>query len=153
MPCPRQHTVELCSSWPLDLTVADCPVSTPNRPVLQRLRVLGYGPLCSDCLVLTGQSGVRRTVRCTSDRYCSLSGRHQSVGWLLSSWISSLFSWASFGIESWTSMCLLGLLLRCCIMWTTNTNTSKHISPQGYVDHQTPKSFRQMGRDPFSLHL
>jgi hypothetical protein len=29
----------------------------------------------------------------------------------------------------------------------------KNISPQGYVDHQTPKSLSQMVRGPFSLQL
>jgi hypothetical protein len=38
------------------------------------------------------------------------------------------------------------------ILWTINTNTSKHISPQDYVDHQTPISLSQMAWGPFSLH-
>jgi hypothetical protein len=28
---------------------------------------------------------------------------HQGVGWMPTSWISSLFPWASFILESWTS--------------------------------------------------
>jgi hypothetical protein len=92
-----------------------------------------------------------RTVRCTPDMHCSLSGAtsrgrlvagpsvqtarcptrqsgahrigsvhcpvcHQCTSWLPSSWISSLFLWASFVLESWTSTHLLCLLLRCCIL-------------------------------------
>jgi hypothetical protein len=82
-------------------------------------RVPGCGPLCSDCPVPTGQSVAHRTV--TVHRPV----RHQSADRLPSAWISSLFPWASFVIESWTSTHLLGLLLRCFIL-SASVQSSSH---------------------------
>jgi hypothetical protein len=80
-----------------------CPMHT-RQSNTTTTRVPCCGPLCSDCPI-TQRTG---TVHC--------SVRHQSAGWLLASWISSLFSSASFELESWTSAHLLGLLLRCCVI-------------------------------------
>jgi uncharacterized membrane protein YhaH (DUF805 family) len=40
-------------------------------------------------------------------------------------------------ISPWLALCLRPS--RWCILWTINIKTSKYISPNGYVDHQTPK--------------
>jgi hypothetical protein len=62
------------------------------------------GPLYADYLVHTEHVNVHCPVH------------HQCTGWLPTSWISLLIPWASFVLESWTSMLFLCLLLRCCIL-------------------------------------
>jgi hypothetical protein len=74
-----------------------------------------------------------------------------------------VFFWVLFVLESWTSTHLLCLFLGVAssvsqskplrIMWTIKTNTRKHISSQGYVDHQTPKLLSQMARVHFPYNL
>jgi hypothetical protein len=58
-----------------------------------------------------------RTVRCTPDKHCSLSGA-PLVCWLTTHLMDFLccFFWASFVLEPWTSKLFLCLLLRCSIL-------------------------------------
>jgi hypothetical protein len=65
VPWPRQPTVEVCDSRPLDSTIAR--LSGAHQKVCCcSLRAPVYGPLSANCSVS------HRTVRCTPDRYCSL---------------------------------------------------------------------------------
>jgi hypothetical protein len=87
----------------------DCPV-TPDSPVLQP-ESARCGPLSTDCPVSHGtvpctSNRLLFTVRCTTSALadCPLHG------------CLRCFFWAPFPLESWTSMHLLCLLLRCCIL-------------------------------------
>jgi hypothetical protein len=117
-----------------------------ERPLWASLRRLSECP--------TGQSGAHRT----STVHCPV--RHQGAGWLPTSWISSLILWASFVLESWTSKLFLCLHwgiassvpwsnpLR--ILWATDKNTSKYISPQVMLIIKHQNLLSQMTRGPFS---
>jgi hypothetical protein len=74
-----------------------------------------------DCPVLQPEGASLRAPLCRlfgahRKGYCSLSGAPPGADWLPTSWISLLFSWDSFVLESWTSKLFLCLLLRCCIL-------------------------------------
>jgi hypothetical protein len=79
--------------------------------------------LCADCPI------THWTVRCTPDMYCSLSGVPQEC-WLTVHFLDFfVVSLGFFNLESWTSMELLGLLLRCCIL-RVSVQSSSH--PMNY---------------------
>jgi hypothetical protein len=109
MPWPRQPTVGICSSRPLDPIVAR--LSGAHRTVrCYSPRAPSCRPLCADCPV------AHWVLRCTLDKYCSLSGV-PLVRWLTIHFMDFFVVFLGFFfLESWTSMYLLCLLLRCCIL-------------------------------------
>jgi hypothetical protein len=106
---PRQPTIGVCSSRPLDPTVTDCPVHTGQSGATARGR-LSAAPLRRLSGCPTGQSGVHRT----STVHCPM--RHQALADSPLLGFLRLFLRASFVLESWTFMHLFCLLLRCCIL-------------------------------------
>jgi hypothetical protein len=76
---PRQPTIEVCSSRPLDPTVTQTVRCTPDSLVLQPESP--FGPLCVDCLGVPSDSSVHTgqvlfNVRCTTGALpaCPLHG-------------------------------------------------------------------------------
>jgi hypothetical protein len=109
---PRQPTVVVCSSRPLDPTVTQSVRCTPGSPVLQPEGACLLAPLreLSGCPI--GQSGAHQTFIV----HCPV--RHQALADCPFLGFLCWFFRASFFLESWTSMLILCLLLRCCILMT-----------------------------------
>jgi hypothetical protein len=117
---------------------------TPDMFVARAMSPDHWGPQQStngadrllDYPVHTGQSGATApknpwlwtSLHRLSGAHLTCPVRHQSAGWLSSSWISSLFHLASFDLESWTSTHILGLLLRCCILRASVQSSSHHVN-------------------------
>jgi hypothetical protein len=144
---PHQPTIGVGIGRPLDPIVTLTIRCTPDSPVLQPEGACLQAPLRRLSGCPTGQFGAHQT--CTV--YCPV--RHQGAGWLPTSWISSLILWASklflSSFEVLHPQCLSPILFR--ILWTTNINTSKHISPQVMLIIKHQNLLSQMGRGPFSL--
>lgn len=66
--------------------------------------------------------------------------------WLVFNESSNVLLWA---IDLLLSLCCL-CSGPCCILWTININTRKHINPNGYWSSNT-RTFNQMDRAPFSV--
>jgi hypothetical protein len=110
VPWPRQSTVEVCGSRPLDPTVAR--LSGAHQTVrCHSLRVLVVGLSAQTVRCPTGQSGAHQTCD------CSLSGA-PPVRWLTTLFLD--FFANSFGLLLFLSLGLLCFflcfLLRCCIL-------------------------------------
>jgi hypothetical protein len=148
---PRQPIVEVCSSRPLDLTVAWLSGAhwtvwccSPRAPI--------YRPLCVDCPDVQPDSPVHTrhalcNVRCATRALadCPLHGFLR--------WFFGLLLFLSLGLLSSFKVlhpqCLSPILFH--ILWTTNINTSKYISPKLMLIIKHQNLLSQMGRGPFSL--
>jgi hypothetical protein len=121
VPWPRQPTIEVCSSRPLDPIIVQTVWCTPDIPVHTGQsgdiapRVPGCGPLCSDCPVTHGiVEYVLFTIRCTTRVLadCPLGFFRCFLRFLL---------FLSLGLLR----IFLVLLLRCCIL-RTSVQSSSH---------------------------
>jgi hypothetical protein len=143
-------------------TVAVCPWHTGQSGAHRTVRCHSQRAPSCDLSAQTVRLS-HRTVRCTPDRFCSLSGAPPGAGWQPTSRISSLIplgffcSWvldffASSYVFFWGVASSLPKSNPHRILWTTIINTSKYISPQivSIIKHQNLLS--QMARGPFSLH-
>jgi hypothetical protein len=149
VPWPCQPTVGVCSSRPLGPTVArlsgaaawGCMSAGPSA---QTVRV-------SHRIVRSTPDMVLFTVQCATRALadCPLYGFLRWFFGLLLFLILGLLS--SFYVFIWGVASSVSSSNTLRIVWTINTNTSKHISPQvmSIIKHQNLLS--QMARGPFSL--
>jgi hypothetical protein len=119
---PRQPIIGVCSSRPLDPTVAQTVRCTPYSLVLQT-KSARCGPLCADCPGVPPDNPVH-----TEQGTLQCPVHHQGAACLPTPWISLLILLASFVLESWTSKLFLCLHLSCCILSALVQSSLHHVN-------------------------